>query len=160
MAEEELNGHNPDMDMPEIEVGESSAPGSNIPGLKNIFVQPNVGGGMWNPIERAMRGTTKPEEYLALTNVTEDMIHNHMRVQFYQNIANYGDGLIEDIIWSEYQLRRALNGEFMSQVVDMVIGERQNRKNLMRDAANSVFNRARGHDSPTFQPGKLTNGSS
>lgn len=158
MAEYE-NGHDSErdipVDLPEIAVEDGSDPNrGGIPGLKNIFIQPNTNtGGPWDAIKEAMKGSQNAEFYLALTNVNEELIQNHMRVQFYLNIANYGDPIIEDIILTEYQMRRAINGEFMAQVVDMVVGERQARKREARNAANSIYQKRNMVEN--YQPGKL-----
>lgn len=58
--EPEENGHLPEQELPDIDATSGEASG-NIPGLRNLMIQPHTVGGMWNPIERAMRGSVNPE---------------------------------------------------------------------------------------------------
>lgn len=119
--------HNSD-DLPEFGAsgGPIQGPTGNQPGTANIFMQPTApGSGMHSPIERLLRGTTNPQEFYALSNVSEEDVQTISRILYFSNLFNYGDGKLEECIWAQLQLRRAINGKFTEQIVQMVTGQHQ-----------------------------------
>jgi len=133
-------------EMPEFDAaGSASNANGSVAGLSNLLMQPggNNQGGMWSPIQVMMRGSVKAEEYLPLTNVTEEDIPLHMQIMYFANLANYGNGKLEECIWAGYQLRRAIDGNFQKQIVSMVTGERVNNESK-QDQRQAFLNRMRG----------------
>ena len=114
---------------------------------------------MWNPIERAMRGSVNPEEYLGLTDVNDEDIATHMQIMYFKNLANYGNGRLEDCLWAGYQLQRARGGQLMKQVVQMVIGQRQQEMRNSQQRRQGMFNRGRSGSNPMADNGQRLNSS-
>jgi hypothetical protein len=145
---EQQNGNDPSQELPEIEVqaGEAGA-ARNIPGLGNLLIQPGGSGrGWWDPVERVMKGSSAPEDFLRLTNVTEAAVGRHQRIQYVKNLAHYGNGRLEDVMWSGYNLRCSVGGELLELIAQMVTGDRQRKNDTWQQRRQGVFNRARSNN--------------
>ena len=162
MADEEITNSSSDdmpaMDtMPEFEVGAGGPPSTGgVPGLHDLLMQPNSNqGGMWSPVQKLMSGSTKPEEYLALTDVNEEDIPIFMQVLYITNLYNYADGRLIDCLWSGFQLQRAKGAAFTKFLVQMVTGEK-NAEDSKEARRNAFVNRMGGQQQGGTPVGKLT----
>lgn len=118
-----------DSDIPQI--GNNTADdqrGGNIPGLRDLMFQPNQAGrGIWDPIEKVMKGSTNPEDFLRLTIVDAAAVGRHQRIMYVKNLARHGNGRLEEVMWSGYNLRCSVGGELLDLIGQMVTGQRQQR---------------------------------
>lgn len=142
-------------DLPEMGVSGGPAPPSgNIPGLSNLLMERNSQGGMWSPVQKLMGGSTKAEEYLALTSVAEEDIPLHMQILYLTNLYSYGNGNLSECIWAGYQLRRAVGGKFSGQIVEMVTGQKAAEVSN-QEKRQAFLNKMRGGTDQGNTVGKL-----
>ena len=143
MPDDEVNGHSPVEDLPDIQTASADpSEGRFTPGLEKILIQPNAGRGMWDPIERVMKGSDIPEDFLRLTNVPEAAVGRHMRIQYVKNLARHGNGRLEEVMWSGYNLRCSVEGDLLDLIAQMVTGQRQSKNKTWEQKRRGIVNRA------------------
>lgn len=141
------NGDGDIGDLPDIE-----SSGGVTPSVKGLYIQPFPGGqGTNDPISKFMLGSNKPEEYIPLTNVNQHEISQDERILYNQNIANYANGMLHNVMLYGYNLRRALNGRTAEDVVNMVSGNRQMQQRQFQAQNNQTFQRSKGPLSNTSE---------
>lgn len=158
-----VNGYVSSNDTPDISVesseSASSTSGGNTPGLKGLFIQPFPGGNHSSPIDRFMKGSNKPEEFIPLTNVDDYEISRDERIMYFSNIANYANGRMQDVMLFGYNLKRAKNGQTARDVVTMVSGQRQQQQQDWQSRQGRMFNNARNDsNNPLKSSGNVVGG--
>lgn len=142
--EDQENGHIPEDELPDINLDSTGGVGPT-PSVKGLYIQPFPGGNLANPIEKFMKGSNKPEEFIPLTNVTEEEISRDERILYYQNIANFANGKMADVMLFGYNLKRAKDGRTARDVVTILSGERQRQAKEWQDRQHGAFNHARNN---------------
>jgi len=142
--EDHENGYDPD-DLPDVEVEPSSTGNDNTPSVKGLIIQPFPQGQQHNPIEKFMKGSNKPDEFIPLTYVTDQEISRHSRMLYFSNIANYANGRMQDVMLFTYNLKRARLGQTGKDVVAMVSGERQRAQRDWESRQNRIMSRSRNN---------------
>jgi len=143
---DEVNGSGAGQELPQI----PQAPAGEgdpryTPGLSNVLIQPNAGRGWWDAIEQVMKGSTSPETFLRLTNVTEEEIIDHINIQYALNLGRYGNGRLEEVMWSMYNLRCSEGGMMLGMVDHMISGQRYQKNQDWQEKRRGAFSRARGN---------------
>lgn len=157
---DEQNGYHDNGEMPEMpeiqtEAGDDS--GGTTPGLKGLFIQPFPGGPGAGPIDRFMKASDKPEEFIPLTNVDDYEISRDERILYFKNIANFANGRMEDVMRFGYILKRAKGGQTARDVVTMVTGQRQQQQKDWESKQGRAFNQARSNN-PLKGAGEVAGG--
>ena len=162
MAEDEpIDQYEPREDLPDVDIDPvegGSAPNSNTPSVKGMLIQPFPQGQQGNPIEKFMKGSNKPEEFLTLTNVTAQEVSRHSRMVYFQNIANFANGKMQEVMLYGYNLKRSIDRQTAIDVVAMVSGEKQAQRRDWEKRQTRVMDRARGSNNPlNSSPGMANN---
>ena len=156
MAEEQQNGHSPEAEIPEIDI-ESGGGSNTSPGVKGLYIQPFPTGQQSNPVDRFMRGSNKPEDFLILTNVNDYEISQAERIMFFRNIGNFANGRMDDVMLMGYNLRRARHGQASHDVVAMISGQRQAQQRDWESRQGRMMQQANGNN-PLKNSGAMMGG--
>ncbi len=113
------------------------------PGLKNLLVVPETQNSVFNGVRYMARGSTRAEEYLPMTDLTEQEVARDMRITASLNLVNFGNMDIPHIMWMGYLLKVSIGRQGRKEVEHMVIGDRARAADARRQGMNSMQNRAR-----------------
>ncbi len=125
---------------PEPPVGEGeNRDNRGEPGLEGMMV--TSGGGYWNTARELVTGSTKPEEYLARTNISEKEWKRKKRIIANLLYLDQGDIDMEKLLWMDLVISPAFDGEARRQLVEVTVGQRM--MDMARSGMNAVAS-ARG----------------
>ncbi len=125
---------------PEPPVGEGADKDNRgEPGLESMFT--TTGGGYFNAAKILVEGSTKPEEYLARTNISEKEWKRKKRIIANLNYRRDGKIDMERLVWMDLVIAPAIDGEARRQLVEVTVGQRL--QDMARSGMNAVAS-ARG----------------
>lgn len=142
-----------------IEVAEQVQAGRRIVAtpdqLEIFFGRRNLGGGGSGEsinYEMMFTGSTRPEEYLPRTRLTEEEISDTVRLAFDLNWASFGWVDMERLMWLFFHARQSLEGEARKEMVEVLTGQRRERfANIDTRSLIDRITRSRDAGSPQGQ---------
>ena len=124
MPEPDVNGHGPDIDIdaPEVSPAQSNERGGYNPDLEGMFT--SRGGNFFNPGKELVTASTKPEEYMPRTVITEKDWKRKKRIIANSHYRKYGRINIEYLTWLDLIIAPAFDGRAREELVEVSIGVR------------------------------------
>jgi len=145
---EEFHGIEGEIPTPALEMSDESGPppdynAGRAPGLKNLLVVPEQTNSVFNGVRYMARGSTRAEEYLPMTDLTNQEVARDMRITASLNLVNFGNMDIPHIMWLGYLLKVSVDRQGRREVEHMVIGDRARASEERRRGFGAMQNRAR-----------------